>query len=112
MSVDIKDEITFEEFMKLDLRVATVLKAETIPRAKNLLKLKVDIGEERTIIAGIRQGYNPDDLLGKQIIIVANLKPRKIMGEISKGMLLAAVDKDICALATLDKEVKSGIALS
>lgn len=107
----IKPEITIDELNKLDLRVGTIIKAEPIPRAKKLLKLEVDLGEIRTIISGISEQYSPDDLVGKQVIIVANLKPAKLMGVLSQGMLLAAVDKGI-SLATLDKPVKPGTKLS
>ena len=112
MALDIKPEITLEEFNKIDLRVATVIHAEALPRAKKLLKLEVDIGERRTIVAGISETYSPEDLEGKQVVIVANLKPAKLMGILSNGMLLAAVEKDSCAVATPDKKVKPGTSLS
>ena len=96
----------------MDLRVATVIRAETIPRAKKLLKLEVDLGEKRTIVAGIAEKYKPEELIGKQIIIVANLKPAKLMGVVSNGMLLAAMEGKRCALATLDKETTPGTPLS
>jgi len=111
-AVALKAEITMEEFSKVDLRVATVIRAETIPRAKKLLKLEVDMGEKRTIVAGIAEKYKPDDLIGKQIIIVANLKPAKLMGVVSNGMLLAAMEGKQCSLATLNKETTSGTPLS
>jgi len=112
MALDIKPEITLEEFNKIDLRVATIIHAETLPRAKKLLKLEVDMGERRTIVAGISETYSPEDLEGKQVVVVANLKPAKLMGILSNGMLLAAVEKDSCAVATLDKKVKPGTSLS
>lgn len=108
---DIKPEIDFDAFGAIDLRVATVIKAESIPRAKKLLKLEVDMGQRRTIVAGIAQHYAPDDLLGKQVIVVANLKPAKIMGTLSNGMLLAAVNKKQTVIATVDGEVKPGTLL-
>ena len=111
-AIDLKPEITMEEFGKMDLRVATVIRAETIPRAKKLLKLEVDLGEKRTIVAGIAEKYKPEELIGKQIIIVANLKPAKLMGVVSNGMLLAAMEGKRCALATLDKETTPGTPLS
>lgn len=107
-----KPEITMEDFSKVDLRVATVLHAEEIPRAKKLLKLEVDLGEKRTLVAGISQSYTPEELVGKQIIIVANLKPAKIMGILSNGMLLAATDDEQTTIATLEKKVKPGTPLS
>ena len=112
MAFDIKPEITLEEFNKIDLRVATVIHAEVLPRAKKLLKLEVDMGERRTIVAGISETYSPEDLEGKQVVVVANLKPAKLMGVLSNGMLLAAVEKDSSAVATLDKKVKPGTSLS
>ena len=112
MALSIKPEITLEEFSKIDLRVATVIHAEALPRAKKLLKLEVDMGERRTIVAGISETYSPEDLEGKQVVVVANLKPAKLMGILSNGMLLAAVEKDSCAVATLDKKVTPGTSLS
>ena len=108
----IKDEITLAEFGKIDLRVATVITAEKIPRAKKLLKLEVDLGKKRTIVAGIAEKYTPEELVGKQIIIVANLKPAKLMGIVSNGMLIAAVDDLGPTVATLDKPVEPGTPLS
>ena len=111
-AIDLKPEITMEAFSKVDLRVATVIRVETIPRAKKLLKLDVDLGEKRTIVAGIAEKYKPEELIGKQIIIVANLKPAKLMGVVSNGMLLAAMEGKRCALAVLDKETTPGTPLS
>jgi methionyl-tRNA synthetase len=112
MPHDIKPEITLKELNKIDLRVATVVHAEALPQAKKLLKLEVDMGEMRTIVAGISESYAPEDLEGKQVVVVANLKPAKLMGILSNGMLLAAVENDGVAVATLDKEVKPGTPLS
>jgi len=109
---DIKKEITIDEFAKIDLRVATVVKAEKIPRAKKLLKLEVDLGRKRTIVAGIAEKYTPDELVGKQVIIVANLKPTKLMGTVSNGMLIAAVDDSGPTVAVLDKPVDPGTPLT
>lgn len=90
--MECKEQITFDDFVKVDLRVATVLEAEPHPNADRLLKLQIDLGPlgRRQICAGIKAYYNPEDLVGKQIICVANLAPRKIRGEESNGMLLAA----------------------
>lgn len=83
-------EVSFEEFSKLDIRVGKVKKAEKIPGSKKLLRLLVDIGsEERQVIAGLAEWYKPEDLEGRYVILVANLKPRKIMGYVSQGMILA-----------------------
>ncbi|MAY75821.1 MAG: methionine--tRNA ligase subunit beta [Phycisphaerae bacterium] len=89
-----KPEITFEDFAKVDLRVARVVEAEPHPNADRLLRLQIDdgSGEPRQICAGVREYYEPGDLVGKLIVIVANLAPRKIRGEESRGMLLAASD--------------------
>jgi len=96
-----KPQITIDDFLKLDLRVAKVLAAEAHPKADKLLKLQLDDGSgiPRQICAGIREQYNPEDLVGKNIIIVANLAPRQLRGEESRGMLLAAssVPKDAAA---------------
>lgn len=109
---DLKPEISMEEFNRVDLRIATVVHAEVIPRAKKLLKIEVDLEKKLTIVAGISEGYNPDDIIGKQVIVVANLKPAKIMGILSKGMLLAGFDGNICALGTVDKKIKPGTSLT
>jgi methionyl-tRNA synthetase len=110
-ALDVKPEITIDVLNKVDLRVATVLHAEVVPRAKKLLKLDIDMGEKRTIVAGISESYSPEDLEGRQVIVVANLKPAKLMGILSNGMLLAAVGKDGSAVATLDKKVTPGTPL-
>ncbi len=100
-----QDMITYDEFSKLDLRVGFIQSAEKVPDAKKLLKLQVDIGTEiRQVVAGIATKYTPDGLLGKRVILVANLKPAKIRGVVSEGMLLAAGEKDVLEVATfLDK---------
>ncbi len=107
----LKPEITMEAFSQLDLRVATVLTAEAIPRAKKLLKLEVEMGGQRTIVAGLAESYEPQALIGKQVIVVANLKPTKLMGVLSQGMLLAAVDDQQTIVATLDKNAQAGTPL-
>jgi tRNA-binding protein len=86
-----KPTIKFDDFAKIDLRVATILQAEPHPNADKLLKLQIDLGtEKRQICAGIKKYYDPATLVGRQIIVVANLEPRAIRGEQSNGMLLAA----------------------
>jgi len=85
--------INYDDFAKLDLRVATVVECIAHPNADKLLLLKVDIaGEQRQICAGLRAHYQPEQFIGKQVIVVANLAPRTMRGEISQGMLLAASD--------------------
>lgn len=87
----IKEEITIDDFDKIDLRVVKVLECEPVKKAKKLLKLKVDLGgEERQVISGIAQYYKPEELVGKYVVLVANLKPVKLRGELSQGMILAA----------------------
>lgn len=90
-----KETIQYDDFAKIDLRVATITAAEAHPNADRLLKLQVDLGgEQRQICAGVKAFYDPETLVGKQIIVVANLAPRKIRGEESNGMLLAASAMD------------------
>jgi len=86
--------IQYDDFAKVQFRVATVLKAEAVEKSKKLLRLQVDLGtEQRQILAGIKEHYAPETLVGKQIIVVANLSPREVIkGEVSNGMLLAASD--------------------
>lgn len=104
-----KPTVTFEEFAKLDLRVARVVKAENHPKADKLLKLQVDDGSgtPRQICAGIRGAYSAEELVGKLIVIVANLAPRVIRGEESRGMLLAASDvpKDAAEASGAERKV-------
>ena len=89
------DELSIEDFRRLDLRVAQILAARAVPGSKKLVELRVSTGaEERTIVAGILLDYPPAELVGKQIVIVANLKPSKLMGVESRGMLLAATGAD------------------
>jgi methionyl-tRNA synthetase len=83
--------ITIDDFMKIELRVAKVLAAEKVEKSKKLLKLSVDVGtEQRTLVAGIAEAYEPESLVGKTVVIVFNLKPAKLMGIESNGMVLAA----------------------
>ena len=102
-----KPEISFDEFAKVDLRVAVVTQAEAHPNADRLLKLQLDDGSgtPRQICAGIKGHYEPEGLVGKRIIIVANLAPRKIRGEESRGMLLAASDAPKTADGAGDRSV-------
>ena len=90
-----KEECTFDDFMKLDIRTATVLEAERVPKTDKLLKLTIDTGlDQRTIVSGIAEYYTPEEMIGKQICILANLQPRKIRGIESKGMILMAKQED------------------
>ena len=99
----IKEEITIDDFEKIDLRVVKVLACEPIKGAKKLLKLKVDLGgEERQVVSGISQYYKPEELVGKNVVLVANLKPVKLRGELSQGMILAASSDDDKELFVVD----------
>ena len=90
-----KAECSFEDFEKMDIRTATVLEAERVPKTDKLLKLTIDTGiDTRTIVSGIAEFYSPEQMLGKQICILANLAPRKIRGIESKGMILMAKQGD------------------
>ncbi|HWP82646.1 MAG TPA: methionine--tRNA ligase [Bacteroidota bacterium] len=101
--------ITIEDFRKIDLRVAKVVAAENVPKSDKLLKLRVEIGSEtRQIVAGIAQHYRPEQLVGKSIVVVANLQPARIRGEESQGMLLAANDSNRLSIVTVLDDVPSG----
>lgn len=108
------DGITFDDFLKIDLRVAEIKACEDIPGADRLYRLTVDLGEERTIVAGIKAYYTKEDLVGKKIAMVANLEPRKLRGVLSHGMLLAASNenKNSVVLLVLDKDIPNGSKIS
>ncbi len=109
MTEGVKELIAIDDFAKVELKVGKVIAAEKVEKSEKLLKLQVDIGEERQIVAGIAKSYTPDDLIGKKIVVVANLKPAKLMGIESHGMLLAATDEEgRLSVLTLDREVKQG----
>ena len=100
----LKEAIDFDNFRNLDLRVGQIVEAENLPKSKKLLKLLVDLGfEKRTIVSGISQYYKPEEIIGKKVIVVANLKPAVLMGVESQGMLLAANSKDGLELLSIDK---------
>jgi methionyl-tRNA synthetase len=105
--------ITIDQFFQVQLKVGTVVEAEEVPKSKKLLKLQVDLGEEkpRQIVAGIKEWYSPDDLKGTQVCVVANLKPAKLMGMLSEGMLLAAKDDEGLCLIRPEKPRKPGSAI-
>jgi methionyl-tRNA synthetase len=100
--------LSFDEFQKLDLRVASVLAAERVPKSKKLLKVEVDLGEKRTLVAGIGEDYTPEELIGKEIVVVANLQPTKLMGVESQAMLLAARDEKGLKLIIPEGEIRPG----
>ncbi len=102
-------QITIDEFMKIQLKTARVISAERVPKSEKLLKLQVTVGnEQRQIVAGIGKKYEPEALIGKTIVIVANLKPAKLMGVESQGMVLAAGDSEVRGLITLLEDVEPG----
>jgi methionyl-tRNA synthetase len=102
-------QITIDDFMKIQLKTAKVISAERVPKSEKLLKLQVSLGtEQRQIVAGIGKKYEPEALVGKMIVIVANLKPAKLMGIESQGMVLAAGDSEVRGLATILEEVEPG----
>lgn len=106
--------IKFEDFQKIDLRVGKIKNCEDVEGADKLYKITVDIGEERTIVAGIKPYYRKDELIGKRIVVVVNLEPRKVRGIVSEGMLLAAIDKSTndVVILTVDKNVEAGSKIS
>ncbi|MGE4585788.1 MAG: methionine--tRNA ligase [Mangrovibacterium sp.] len=90
-----KESCTFDDFMKMDIRTATILEAEVVPKTKKLMKLKIDTGiDKRTIVSGIAEQYKPGDIIGKQVAVLVNLEPRVLKGIESKGMILMAEDAD------------------
>jgi methionine--tRNA ligase beta chain len=106
--------VSFEDFKKLDLRVAKILSADKIENTERLLRLVIDLGDEkRQIVSGIARDYSPENLVGREIIVVANLEPRVFKGVESQGMLLAAHDSEGKAVLLLpDKEVTPGSPVS
>lgn len=102
-------KITIDEFGKVELRVATIKAAEPHPKADRLLVLKIDLGtEERQLVAGIRGHYTPEELIGKQIVVVANLQPAMLRGVESQGMLLAASDGERVIVLSPEKPIAAG----
>ena len=110
----LKKEISYDDFAKMDIRVATIKQAEDLPKSKKLLKLTVDTGlDTRTILAGIKEQYKPQELIGKKVVILANLKPRKMMGYQSQGMVLMANDPDgKFVFITTEQDVENGSYIS
>jgi len=104
------EQITIEDFMKIDLRTGKILEAEKVKKSKKLIKLKVDIGNEtRQVLAGIAEAYEPDQLIGRTIVLVANLKPAKLMGIESEGMILAGSADGKIILAGFDTDLPHGV---
>ncbi|OGW57091.1 MAG: methionine--tRNA ligase, partial [Nitrospirae bacterium RIFCSPHIGHO2_02_FULL_42_12] len=107
-----EDSITIEEFAKIRLRIGKVINAENVQGSKKLLKLSVDMGNERRqVVAGIAAHYRPEEIIGKSVVIVANLKPAKLMGIESQGMVLAASNGEVLSLISPDKDIPPGSAV-
>ncbi|TDJ50135.1 MAG: methionine--tRNA ligase [Nitrospina sp.] len=105
-----KGQITIDEFMKVDLRTAKILEAEKVKKSKKLIKLKVDLGtEQRQVLAGIAEAYEPEQLIGRTVILVANLKPAKLMGHESQGMILAGSNDQTLILGGFDGDLPPGV---
>jgi len=104
-----KELVSYDDFKKLDIRVALIESVEKVPKADKLYKLSITLGDEkRTLVAGLAEQYKAEELKGKKIVILANLEPRKLRGILSEGMLLAAVDGDVVSVITPDKNIPPG----
>jgi len=103
------EEITIDDFMKVELRVAEVIAAEPVKKANKLLKLQLDLGfEKRQVVSGIAEHYKPEELVGRKVICVTNLKPVKLRGELSQGMILAGSEDGVLALASVAESLPNG----
>ena len=108
-----KNYVGIEDFLRLDLRLAKVMEAEKVEGSEKLLRLKLSLGdEERTVVAGIAKFYLPEELVGKKVLMLANLKPKKIFGIESEGMILVFSDGETMSLIVPDREVKEGAKVS
>ena len=110
MDVDTKDEITFDDFEKLQFQVGEIVKCEAVPKSKKLLCSQVKIGNQtKQIVSGIRKYYSPEEMVGKKVMVLVNLKPAKLAGVLSEGMLLCAEDaEENLALMTPEKPMPAG----
>ncbi|WP_404406612.1 methionine--tRNA ligase [Jeotgalibacillus malaysiensis] len=107
--VELEEEITFDDFMKVDLRVATVTACEPVKKTDKLLKLQLDLGfEKRQVVSGIAKFYKPEELIGKKVVCVTNLKPVKLRGELSEGMILAGEKDGVLSLAHVAENLENG----
>ena len=111
---DGKTTIEYADFVKLDLRVATIKDAERVPKTDKLLKLILDVGgEERTVVSGIAGSYSPDEIIGQQVTLLANLAPRKLRGVVSQGMILMAEEGNgKLSFVSPDRNIDSGSTIS
>ncbi|PID27937.1 MAG: methionine--tRNA ligase [Candidatus Cloacimonadota bacterium] len=108
-----KEEVQFDDFMKVELRVVKITEAEKVKKSKKLIKLKVKAGdEERVVLSGIKANYNPEELVGKKVVMLFNLPPRKMMGTESQGMILAAENGDELSLLVPDRDIPDGSLIS
>lgn len=105
--------ITFEDFSKIELKIGTILEAEEVEESEKLIKCIVDLGEEkpRQILAGVKEWYKAEDLIGKQVVVAANLEPKMMMDLESQGMMLAADSEDGPVFLTVPKEVSPGTSI-
>ncbi len=111
--MEIKSVINFEDFEKLDLRAGKILEAERVEGSDKLLKLQIDLGEEkRQILAGIGKVYSPEELINKTVIVIINLEPRMLMGLESQGMVLAVKDSNNLSVLIPEKEIIPGSKIS
>lgn len=107
------ETVTIKDFKKLDIRIGTVVKVEQVPGSRSLFKMQVDMGDEvRQIVASLVGYYTAEELKGKVIAVIVNLKPARIFGQTSNGMLLAAEKDDKLALITVDREIPNGAKLT
>jgi methionyl-tRNA synthetase len=109
-----KENITYDDFAKLDIRVGTILSAEKVAKTKKLLKLTIDTGiDQRTIVSGIAEHYAPEDIVGRQVSVVVNLAPKVLKGIESRGMILMAENADgSLSFVSPDKQIKNGGTIS
>ena len=113
-TVDLENVITIDQFFETSIKIGKIVEADIIKKSKKLLLIKVDVGEAepRQVVAGIREYYNPEELIDTLVCVVANLKPAKLMGLLSEGMLLAAKDENGLSLIRPEKPVKQGSSVS
>ena len=109
VEVTSKPQIDIKAFDKVEIKAATIIDAENVEKSDKLLKIQVDLGhEKRQIVSGIAQFYQPDDIIGKKVAVVTNLKPAKLMGQKSEGMILSAEKDDVLTLISLPNAVPNG----
>jgi methionyl-tRNA synthetase len=113
MENPIKPEITYDDFIKMDLRTAVVLECTKVPKADKLLQLTLDLGfEKRTVVSGIAEHFSPDEVIGKRVTLLANLVPRKIRGVESRGMILMAESEDGLSFVSCPEDMGPGMTIS